>query len=195
MKTILRLFYLIILLLILLGGGYILLMMADGNLDTLTITNVAQLNPDATAIPVTVRPVTPETDPDNATFEALLDQMNGLRIRRGLPTVRYDNRLHRAAAVQVAYTASLPNGRLTHTGPDGSEVADRVEDEGYRWSTVAENLLFNYSLNGVAAYRQWRNSPPHFDNMIHPDVTEIGVAYTVTPIGQVYYALVLAEPR
>ncbi|MEL6310386.1 MAG: CAP domain-containing protein [Chloroflexota bacterium] len=193
-KAIFRLFYISFFLVTIVAGGYMFLLLTDRIGTDNAITNVADLNPNATAIPVTLRAITPETHPNSQTFADILSDLNAMRERRGLPLLQYDTRLHRAAAVQVAYNTTL-DGRLSHTGANGSDAADRVEAQGYQWSTVAENLLFNYSLNGSATYRQWRNSPPHFTNMRNPDVTEVGLAYMVTDIGQVYYAMVLASPR
>lgn len=195
LKIIIRGILLTLFLAIFAVGGYLYLELNDLIVSENVIDNVADIDPNATEIPVTTNPITPATNPNSQTFADILSELNALRERRNLPPVQYDDRLHRAAAEQAAHTATLPNGRLSHTGAGGSTVADRVEAQSYSWATVAENLLFNYSLDGTEAYTLWRNSPPHFANMINPDVTEVGLAYTVTDIGQVYHAMVLARPR
>ena len=154
---------------------------------------VQQFNPDVTQIPETSAPVTPDTRPNAAIFQDLLADVNGLRDDLGFAPVTIDARLNAAAAQQAAYNASI--FEPTHQDANGQNVDARVISEGYLWGHVGENLLSNWSLNGHRVFGLWEASPAHYDVMVNPNFTEIGMAYVVTEIGQVYHAMVLATPR
>ena len=159
----------------------------------LVIASAGDLNPDATQIPETASPVTPETAPDSPTFARILTEVNAAREGAGLVPLRLNIHLSRAAAEQAEYTASIYDA--THQDANGDGVDVRVTAQGYDWRNVGENLLANWSLDGQRVFSLWQGSPPHNANMMNSDFTEIGLAYMVTPIGQVYHAMVLARPQ
>ena len=177
------------------GAGYYLvngnLFADDLNPDPISI--MQGLNPDATPIPVTNSPLTPNNSPNNQTFNDILTDLNQARATVGLNAVRLNSRLSDAAAVQVAFNAE--NLDLSHQDANGDLADVRVEAQGYQWMNVGENLLANWSLDGHEVFDLWRNSPNHNANMMNPAFTEVGLAYTVTPLGQVYHAMVLARPQ
>lgn len=158
-----------------------------------TVISIEQVNPDATQVPATGSPVTPDNDPGNLTFQQILIDMNSARQSAGLSPVRINSQLNQAAAVQVAYNASV--FQVSHEDAGGHSVDRRIEAQGYAWRNVGENLLSNWSIDGHEVFILWQNSPTHNQNMTNADFTEIGLAYMVTPIGQVYHAMVLARPQ
>lgn len=177
------------------GAGYYLvnrnLFHDDLNLDPISI--VQRVNPDATLIPATNAPITPDSMPNSPTFNAILADLNQVRANAGLNPLQLNARLNNAAAVQVAFNAE--NLRLSHEDANGNLADVRVQAQGYEWQTVGENLLSNWSLDGHEVFELWQDSPNHNENMMNPSFTEIGLAYTVTPLGQVYHAMVLARPQ
>lgn len=160
--------------------------------DDPAIIDIADIRPGATQIPETSAPITPETAPDNPTFARILAEVNQARVDAGLNPLRLNILLSRAAAEQAVYTASIYDA--THQDANGNQADVRVTAQGYSWRNVGENLLANWSLDGQRAFILWQGSPSHNANMMNPDFTEMGLAYMVTPVGQVYHAMVLARP-
>lgn len=66
---------------------------------------------------------------------------------------------------------------ISHTGSDGSTVAERVQRAGYNHAlVVGENLAMGY-LDPESAVRGWMESPGHRANILRPQFTQIGVGY------------------
>lgn len=98
--------------------------------------------------------------------------LNDLRADAGRASVSYSDLLARAAERHA--DDMLRTGQFSHTGSDGSSVADRVSAEGYGWCVVAENIAKGQSdLEEVMA--AWAASPGHNQNMLSNEVTEFGL--------------------
>ena len=164
---------------------------ADFNPSSINI--MQQIVSDATTIPATNTAITPDIAPNSQTFRDILNDLNETRVNAQLNPVRLNSQLNRAAAVQAIYNAEI--GRLDHDDANGDYVDVRVSMQGYEWNNVGENLLSDWSLDGHEAFELWRNSPGHNANMMNENFTEVGLAYIVTPLGQVYHAMVLARPK
>lgn len=91
------------------------------------------------------------------------------------------------------------NDYFSHTGSDGSSVADRVEAEGYSWSWVGENI-FATSVSSSAAAQQafdaWMDSSGHRANILSDQFTEIGIGYVYSSESAYgsYFTAVFARP-
>lgn len=79
------------------------------------------------------------------------------------------------------------NDKLSHSGTDGSFVDERITREGYVFSFYAENLLKGGPTE-EEAITAWKNSPAHCENLMDPNINEIGVG-TSGP----YWTMVLAS--
>lgn len=66
------------------------------------------------------------------------------------------------------------SGVMSHTGPDGSTMAGRVDAAGYAWSTLGENIARGQS-DAAAVMDAWMNSPGHRANILNCSFKEIGV--------------------
>jgi uncharacterized protein YkwD len=143
--------------------------------------------------PIVCDPGIVEEEQENQA-EAILEQVNDLREAQGLETLTLDTELSEAAAVHSDDMAS--GDFLAHEGSNSSTPAERVTAAGYEWMTVGENVLYRFDVDAEGAFEQWLTSPPHYENMVTPDFTEIGLAFTCsTDSGRYYYAMVLAAPR
>jgi uncharacterized protein YkwD len=84
------------------------------------------------------------------------------------------NELLEIAAIQHAKDMAKHN-YFDHIGSDGSEIDTRVEDAGYKWMEVGENIAY-----GQQSIRQvildWIKSPSHCFQLMNPRVQEIGAA-------------------
>ncbi|MEM9796075.1 MAG: CAP domain-containing protein [Pseudomonadota bacterium] len=113
------------------------------------------------------------------------------RRARGLGSVQSDARLARAAQVQANWMAK--NGVMTHTGPGGTRMADRIRATGYKPCFAAENIAFGQpSVNAVMS--SWMGSSGHRKNILHNRATEAAVASAVDGVGQTYWVMLLADP-
>jgi uncharacterized protein YkwD len=102
------------------------------------------------------------------------------RTTRGLAPLRSDARLDRAAVLHgidmlvrdyFAHEAPSP-------APNGSSPGDRIAATGYRAWAWGENLAAGFPTPR-GAMRGWMASEGHCRNVLHPDVTEIGVGVVV----------------
>jgi uncharacterized protein YkwD len=140
----------------------------------------------------------------SAAYSAELEQRvtaltNEFRKDNGLPPLEPETRLSEAARYFAGHLAST--GRLDHDA-DGTTPPERVKKRGYSYCMVAENLASEFSPAGFAADRLasnlvqgWRDSPTHRENMLLPDITQIGVGLARSQKDGEYFAVqVFARP-
>lgn len=103
----------------------------------------------------------------------MLTAINAERTSRGRAPVSLCANLMNAAQ---DYAVVLRNwGRLSHTGPDGSTLRSRSEAAGYlRWTRLAENIASGQA-NVAAVMSAWMGSDGHRANILHPDLTHVGL--------------------
>ena len=123
---------------------------------------------------------------------------NETRAKSGLQALATETRLTDTARAFAGVVANT--GRLDHDA-DGTTPADRVKKRGYVYCIVAENLGMEYSSGGFTPERLsrnfvtgWMESPTHRDNILQPDVTEIGVGVSRNKAGEYYAVQVFARP-
>jgi hypothetical protein len=109
--------------------------------------------------------------------ETMLCLVNEERGRYGLRNLGIDDRLNYAAAEHSEYQAR--KNKMTHNGSGGSSPADRVDEAGYRWQSVAENVAYGYQ-DEEECMTNWMNSPGHRKNILGSSYTHFGcgVAYS-----------------
>jgi uncharacterized protein YkwD len=108
------------------------------------------------------------------------------------PPLQWNEALQRAARVQAQHMGR--QGTVTHDGPDGSSVGQRVTREGYEWGNVGENAAAGRHTAG-ATLAQWMASPGHCRNMMGAAFREVAVVGVSAggPYGS-YWVMVLAAP-
>lgn len=124
------------------------------------------------------------------------ERVNRERAQRGLPALRYDERL---AAIARGHSVSIASGRepFSHGGfHSRADAADRAL--GIR--AMSENLALNNDpaeRTAAAAVDGWMESPGHRENLLGPyELTGVGVARTGN--GTYYYTqlfVTLRAPR
>lgn len=107
---------------------------------------------------------------------------------RLVPALDRTAELHAADMARHSY--------FSHTGRDGSQVAQRADRSGYAWRRIGENLAGGQTT-AAAAVEGWLNSPGHCANLMQPDFTEMGLAYAVNLQSSegIYWVQVLGTPR
>ncbi|NLF78188.1 MAG: CAP domain-containing protein [Chloroflexi bacterium] len=136
-----------------------------------------------TTYPVSVGHLAQETE--------IVRLVNRARAAEGLPELRINPLL--TAAAQRHSDDMAQGDFLDHTGSDSSSSYQRITDEGYQASMTGENVLYQPAVDAARAFDNWWNSPSHRDNMIHPQFEEIGVAYSVSASGRIYYTMTLGQ--
>ena len=135
----------------------------------------------------------PEATADAA--EELLGALNAARAELGLPALRLDPRLGRAA--QRHADDMVERGYYDLRSPEGETIDDWVEETGYPAGLITEKVTQSW-LAPRAMVAEWAMSPRSGrGSVFHPEVTELGVGRAVPRDRPVYpiYALVLARPR
>lgn len=89
------------------------------------------------------------------------------------PPLKLNNMLQLAAEKHAKDMAE--KNYFDHDSLDGRDPFDRMNDEGYEYSTAAENI-HKGSNNAQRAIDRWLKSPGHCANMMNPDLKELGMA-------------------
>jgi uncharacterized protein YkwD len=109
------------------------------------------------------------------TETALVRAINVARTHRGLPALRVDPRLMRAARANSA--RMLRTGNFSH-----DDFMRRFRRFGVRGKLFGENLAWGTGVLGAAeAVRMWLDSPGHRENLLDRGFRRIGIA---TPVGR-----------
>jgi uncharacterized protein YkwD len=115
-----------------------------------------------------------EARPPGGEAEALVARANAARADAGLPPLRADKRLERAARDYAAAMAATD--RFEHSGSDGSTFVGRAEAAGYgAWTYLGENLA---RAGGAASAENlvdaWLSSESHRANLLSPEASDTG---------------------
>ncbi|MFH8974390.1 CAP domain-containing protein [Streptomyces sp. NPDC017890] len=102
----------------------------------------------------------------------VLALVNEERAAAGCSPVTANDRLARAADDYSDVMAG--SGVMSHTGPDGSTMASRVEAAGYQWSTLGENIARGQA-DAASVMDSWMNSSGHRANILNCSFKELGV--------------------
>lgn len=114
----------------------------------------------------------------------MVDLTNQQRREAGLDPLRVSGDLMEAAE-SYAQTMAETDCFGHHCGPVPDQVK-RVEQAGYtEWSHLGENVAVG-PTTAKEVVEGWMNSPPHRDNILEPDFTEIGVG-RATANGRTYW--------
>jgi uncharacterized protein YkwD len=82
--------------------------------------------------------------------------------------------LDKAAAARVA--DMFKNQYFSHYSPDGSTVVVLVNQYGYRWRSLGENIARGTYSGGSQIVASWMRSPGHKANILSTKYSEIGIA-------------------
>ncbi|WP_232285857.1 CAP domain-containing protein [Aquimarina agarilytica] len=132
-------------------------------------------------VPVPSKPVPKPTTPpvvnnpvvDSNTSEAqeMLKLVNQLRKNAGVKPVVLNNALNTAA---FKHSKDMNDNRyFDHRGKDGSSFSQRTKRENYQGFATGENIAQAFGTEQV--FGLWRDSPGHRQNMLNPNVNEMGI--------------------
>ena len=131
----------------------------------------------ATACPLRMAAQGPRSIAEQYLFAAA----NAERARQGIPALRCDESLYRAAdfhAVQMANRESI-----SHQYACEPDVSARALRAGAHFSVIAENVAV--ASTAVIIHTAWMNSPHHRDNLLDARVSAVGIR-VISRQGQLY---------
>ena len=116
----------------------------------------------------------------------LVNAVNALRASNGLPPYSINSILMYTAQNQADFMAA--NGTVTHSGPGGIGLTDRLLAAGYPLAGDlslggfrAENIISGgEDMPAQAAIDQWTGDAPHLNTMLSPNLTEIGAGVAIS---------------
>jgi len=122
-------------------------------------------------------------------------RINQYRLDNKLTTLYWDERMWLAARNHNVYMMKTKcsheetKGAAGFTGINPSDRIQFVTYNGFKMSLYAENILMNFTADyqrslvdnakNIAdeSFEQWRNSPPHNKNMLHPNLFAHGTSF------------------
>lgn len=113
----------------------------------------------------------------------LFSAANAEREQRGLPPLRWDETLHRAAQRHAGQMAARES--ISHQYPGEMDLAERGRVAGARFTVISENVAEAWSAPVI--HDAWMRSPDHRANMLDPRVNSVGIS--VMRRGEQLYAV------
>lgn len=107
---------------------------------------------------------------------ALLALTNTDRTSAGIPMLTENPLLDEAAQLKADDMAR--HGYFAHITPDGKTPLVFLDQVGYAYKNVGENLGLNYD-DAASAEAAWMNSPEHRQNVLFSEFTEVGFGTSV----------------
>lgn len=127
----------------------------------------------------------------NARVEAeIIASINALRSKNGLSALRANSNLTRAAQGHACDNAA--RNSYSHTGSNGSGLAQRLERVGYNWRSAAENTGLGQKTP-AAMMGFWTKSGGHLANILQSDLRDAGVGLARTSDGRNAWVLVMGR--
>lgn len=128
-----------------------------------------------------------------ATATALIAEVNALRASNGLPAYTVSPILMGTAQAQADYMAAT--GSITHSGPGGITLTQRLLNAGYPLAGDlslggfrAENITGGRNKTAAQAVQEWTGDAPHLNTMLSPNLMEIGAG--VAKVGDMVYLVI-----
>lgn len=115
----------------------------------------------------------------------------GGRVWPPVPALAWSNRVTQAAALHAVDSAR--RDRMDHSGSDGSHAGDRLDRIGVDWQVWTENLGRGHrDISSLVEH--WSRSAGHCANLMHPRVSQLGLACRRLPGHDRFWVLTLAAP-
>lgn len=161
----------------------------------------AQRENDVEIVPESAQEAEPtETSNHPEAAKLIVEHANQFRRQQDRQALAINKELTAAAKAFAHYMAR--HHRYGHTA-DGRTPAERAEAHGYDYCIVRENIAYQFSTRGFSAEKLaqrnsngWEESPEHRENLLDPDVTEIGVGVAQSADTEYYFAVeLLGRPK
>jgi uncharacterized protein YkwD len=118
---------------------------------------------------------------------------NQVRKQAGLSPLRVNLQL---AQIAKAYVLDQQKrGFGGHYSPEGEGFVERLQRGRYSGLARAENIAEGYQSGTSVVMDGWMQSPSHAQNILLPDVTEIGIGFVLDPMRGGLWAQVFGRRR
>jgi uncharacterized protein YkwD len=107
------------------------------------------------------------------TRERVIELMNAYRAEAGLPALREDERLTKAAEDRMRDMEE--QAYWSHESPSGASPLVWMLSRGYLYRAAGENLAAGFETSGLLV-QSWMESPGHRDSILSRDFRDCGVA-------------------
>jgi uncharacterized protein YkwD len=156
--------------------------------------NVLMFSGTAEAL-ATTTPTGPDPSPSPGAAAELLAATNRARQSAGLPALKADPRLDRAAQAWAVECAR--RGELDHFGPDGSTPWTRITAAGVKYTSASENAAWGFG-SGAEVVAAWLSERPpgitgHRDNVLSKVYTHAGGGAARGKDGMLYHVADYAQ--
>lgn len=173
---------------------------------TATLPAAAPPRPTVAAPPVVAEPTAPppapaaptglDTAPMDSYSQALFDATNKRRIDSGQQPLRANGYLVGIARIRSRDMAD--HNYFAHVSPiTGDNAFTLMDKHGVPYGWAGENLAKNnYTVSEcvhVADEALW-NSPPHKENILNPNYTDMGIALVIDASGMKYFTIIFTGP-
>jgi uncharacterized protein YkwD len=111
--------------------------------------------------------------PIEITRERVIELMNAYRAEAGLPPLREDARLTKAAEDRMRDMED--QAYWSHESPAGVSPFGWSTARGYSYNSAAENLATGFETTGLLVM-SWMESPGHRASILSPDFHDCGIA-------------------
>ena len=122
--------------------------------------------------------------------KAIVELTNAERKKADLAPLQLNARLLAAAR---GHSANMARKNEVAHELDGKTMPERVQEKGYKYSLVGENVAWN-QRSPEDVVERWMNSPQHRENILRKEFTEIGVGVARNKDGEPYYTQVFGQP-
>lgn len=110
----------------------------------------------------------------NLSSTSLLDSTNQQREKNQAGDLTINAQL--TAAAQAKANDMITRNYWAHNTPDGKEPWVFINGTGYKYQKAGENLAYGFITSGDTI-TGWMNSPPHRENLLDKDFTEVGFGF------------------
>lgn len=113
-----------------------------------------------------------------------LDLVNQERAKNGAAPLKINSTLNKMADERARESAQL----FSHTRTSGEDFYSIFDEYDVDYSYCGENLAAG-NANAEDTVNQWINSPSHYQNMLNPEYTEIGIGcyYDETTVSKYHW--------
>ena len=108
------------------------------------------------------------------TQQGVINFTNIHREKEGLPALQENSLLNQSALIKAQ--DMFNKQYFAHDSPEGIKIENLVENVGYEFITIGENLALGNFLNDEVLVQGWTDSPGHRANILNNRYSQIGVA-------------------
>lgn len=129
----------------------------------------------------------PQGNSQSQGAQAVIQQVNAARARNGLPALKSDAAMNRAASQRAAELAK----KFSHTRPNGSRGLTILSEMGISYRTAGENIAAGQT-SAQMVMSAWMGSSGHRANILSSRFGRIGVGQVVVN-GRNYWVQLFAD--